>query len=80
MNIIKYWIIKRKVKRYEIKLKFQLYSTLAYIIDNNKDITGLIQRLYVALKDVPVEELQKAFVSEISQLAHEQVVKDRQEL
>ena len=46
-----------KMKRNEMKVKAMLYETIVGIMDNQKEIAGLLQRLFVALKDVPTDEL-----------------------
>lgn len=59
-----------KMKKNEIKVKLQLYSVLAILIDNNKDIITFVQKLYEELKDVPIEELRKEFISKTVELIH----------
>ncbi len=72
--MIRYFMMKRN----EWKVKAMLYGTIASVMDENKDIIGFVQKLYVALKDVPMEDLRKELIHEISQLAHEQAVKERE--
>ena len=47
-----------------------LYDTVATLIDNQKDILELLQKMFVALKDVPVEDLQKEFVTKLAEIIH----------
>lgn len=72
--MIRYFMMKRN----EWKVKTMLYGTIASVMDENKDVIGFIQRLYGALKDVPMENLRKELISNIAQLAHEQAAKERE--
>ena len=78
MNIVKYWIMKRKMKRDEVMVKAMLYGTIASIMNEQKDIIEFVQNMYMALKDVPMEDLRKELISNIAELAHEQAVKERE--
>lgn len=70
--MIKYWIMKRKMKRDEVMVKAMLYGMIANIIENQKDVIELIQKLYVTLKDVSVDDLQKEFVHALAEIIHGQ--------
>ncbi len=59
-----------KMKRNERKLKAMFYEFLVSVIDNQKDLLALIQKLFIALKDVPVEELQKEFINRLAEIIH----------
>ena len=72
--MIRYFMMKRN----EWKVKAMFYSTIVSVMDEQKDIIGFVQRLYVALKDVPMEDLRKELISNIASLAHEQAVKERE--
>lgn len=72
--MIRYFMMKRN----EWKVKAMFYGTIASIMDEQKDIIGFVQRLYGALKDVPMEDLRKELISNIASLAHEQAVKERE--
>lgn len=61
-----------RMKRNEWKIKAMLYGTIAAIIDNQKDMLELLKKMYGALKDVPVEELQKEFISKLAEIIHEE--------
>lgn len=61
-----------KMKKSEWHLKTRFYGTIAALIDNQKDVLMLLQKLYSALKDVPAEELQKEFVSKLAEIIHEE--------
>lgn len=71
--MIRYFMMKRN----EWKVKAMFYGTIASVMDEQKDIIGFVQRLYVALKDVPMEDLRKELISNIAELAHEQAVRER---
>ncbi len=51
-----------RMKKAEWKIKATLFGTIAGIIDNQKEVLNLLQKMYIALKDVHAEELQKKFV------------------
>ena len=62
-----------RMKRNEWKVKAMLYGTIAQIIDNQdeiKDMINLVKKLYEELKDVPIEDLQKEFVSKLAEIIH----------
>lgn len=61
-----------KMKKNEWRVKAMVYGTIAALIDNQKDILTLLQKLYTALKDVPAEKLQKEFVSKLAEIIHEE--------
>lgn len=71
--MIKYF----KMKKLETEMKFQFYSLLATISNENDKALKLIGNLYWALKDVPFEELRTEFIKEIAFLAHEEAQKER---
>lgn len=60
------------MKKNEWKVKAMLYGAIAALIDNQKEVLTLLQKLYTALKDVPAEELQKEFVSKLAEIIHEE--------
>ena len=62
-----------RMKRSEWKVKAMLYGTIAQIIDNQdeiKDMINLVKKLYEELKDVPIEDLQKEFISKLAEIIH----------
>ena len=59
-----------RMKKAEWKIKAMFYGTIAALIDNQKDVFELLQKLYVALKDVPAEELQKEFIAKLAEIIH----------
>lgn len=60
-----------RMKRAEWKIKAMFYDTIAALLDNQKEITELLQKMYVALKDVSVDDLQKEFISKLAEIIHE---------
>ena len=59
-----------RVKFMELKIKEMLYGTILGVMNEQKDIISLVQRLYVTLKDVPVEDLQKEFIGKLAEIIH----------
>lgn len=60
------------MKKNEWKIKAIFYSTIAALIDNQKDVFELMQKMYAALKDVSAEELQKELVGKLAEIIHEE--------
>ncbi len=63
-----YW----RMKKNERKVKAMVYGAIAALIDNQKEVLALLQKMYAALKDVPAGELQKEFVSKLAEIIHEE--------
>lgn len=63
-----YW----KMKKNEWKIRTMFYTTLLAIINNQKDVLGLAQKMYIALKDVPAEELHTEFINKLAEIIHEE--------
>ena len=61
-----------KMKKNEWKVKATFYGIITNLIDNQKEILELLQKMYIALKDVPTEELQKELVSKLIEIVHEE--------
>ncbi len=59
-----------RMKKNEWKIKAAFYGAAAAMIDNQKEILELLQKLYAALKDVPEEELMAQLASQLAALAH----------
>lgn len=70
--MIRYFLMKRKMKRDEVMVKATLYSTIASIVNEQKDILDLVQKLYAVLKDVPIDELRKEFIHSLAEIIHEE--------
>lgn len=69
---IKYMINYFRMKRNEWKIKAKFYGAIATLIDNQKDILGLLQKIYATLKDVPAEELQRELINKLAEIIHEE--------
>lgn len=65
--MIKNYII---MKKNEWKIRAMVYGTIASLMDNQKEILGLLQKMYISLKDVPTEDLQKEFISKLAEIIH----------
>lgn len=61
-----------KMKKNEWKVKVMVYGVIAALIDNQKEVFALLQKMYLALKDVPAEELQKEFINKLAEIIHEE--------
>ncbi|MDE7252467.1 MAG: hypothetical protein K2O32_05925 [Acetatifactor sp.] len=61
-----------KMKKNEWRIKAAVYGAIAALIDNQKELLSMLQKMYVALKDVPAEELQKEFISRLAEIIHEE--------
>ncbi len=59
-----------KMKYFEWKVKKMFYGTIVTFMNNQTEILDLLQNLYTALKDVPVDELQKEFVNKFAEIIH----------
>lgn len=61
-----------RMKKNEWKIKAMLYGTIATLINNQKEVLDFLQKMYIALKDVSAEELQKEFVSKFVEIVHKE--------
>ena len=61
-----------KMKRNEWKVKAILYGAIDSLINNQKELLVLLQKMYTALKDVPTEELQRDFVNKLAEIIHKE--------
>ena len=59
-----------RMKKAEWKIKAALWGAIASIIDNQKEVLNLLQKMYIALKDIPVEDLQKEIVAKLAEIIH----------
>ena len=62
-------LIRMKYK--EWKLKLALYTVLEAVAAEQKDTAALLSRLYVSLKDVPLDELRGEFLGKLAEVIHE---------
>lgn len=60
-----------RMKKNEWKIKATFYSAIATLIENQKELLELIQKMYSALKDVPTDELREEFISKLAEIIHE---------
>lgn len=67
-----------RMKKNEWKLKGIFYGIIVELVENQKDIIAMIQKLYISLKDTSQEDFQKELVKQIASLAHDQVVRERE--
>lgn len=59
------------MKKNEWKIKGILYGTVASLMDSQKEISGLLQKMYIALKDVSTEDFQNEFIGKLAEIIHE---------
>lgn len=69
--MIKMMINWYTVKKTQLELKAALYRALSTFVSDRQDYKKLLQDIYTALKDVPVDELQQKLIEEIAVLVHE---------
>lgn len=60
------------MKKAEWKVKSMIYGTIVTIIENQKDISELLRKMYLALKDVSVEDLKQEFIVQLAEIIHEE--------
>lgn len=59
-----------KMKRREWKIKRRFYDVIISFMDNQKEVVSVLSRLFMALKDVPVDDMQKEFISKLAEIIH----------
>ncbi len=59
-----------RMKKNEWKVKGAIYGMIASVIDNQKEIIEFAHKLFVSLKDVSAEDMQKELISKIAELVH----------
>lgn len=59
-----------RMKKAEWKIKAILFGVIVGIIDNQEEILNLFQKMFIALKDVPTEDLQKELVAKLAEIIH----------
>ena len=60
-----------KMKKKEIKLKLELYSSIENFMEEKDDIIETIKKVYLSLKDVPVEEMYNKLITELANIIHD---------
>ncbi len=71
--MIKSWI---HMKKNEWRVKEAFYGIIASIMDNQKEIVEVSKKLFVSLKDVPVEKIQEDLIEKIAEFVHEENKKE----
>lgn len=61
-----------KMKKNEWKVKLMFYGAITALMDYQKDVIELLKKMYVALKDVPAEELHKELIGKLAEIIHEE--------
>lgn len=61
-----------KMKRNQWKIRNAIYSNILAVMNNQKEIAGLVKKLLEAFKDSSVEEIREKFVSRLAQIIHEE--------
>lgn len=61
-----------KMKRNEWKIKNAIYSSIVAVIENQKEITSVVKKLFEAFKGSSVEELRTEFVGKLAEIIHEE--------
>lgn len=61
-----------KMKIMEWKIKTIFYGMILGIVDNQKDIIELIQKMYVSLKDIPMNDFREEFMTKLAEVIHEE--------
>lgn len=59
-----------RMKKAEWKIKATFWGAIAGIIDNHKEVSNLFQKMFVALKDVSAEDLQKELITKLAEIVH----------
>ena len=73
--MIKNWL---EMKKKEILLKNKLYGMILAFADEKEDLVKLVKDLYTELNDIPVNELRKEFISNLTEIIHAQAEKERE--
>lgn len=69
-------LIKMKYKEWKLKLAF--YSIVESVINEQADVINTMVNIYESLKDTTGQELQDKLITAITELAHDQAVKERE--
>ena len=70
-----YWTMKKN----EWMVKNYFYSYVLKFVENKKEMIDFIGKLYIALKDMSTDELQKEFIKAIAEIVHNEAEKTRNE-
>ena len=72
--MIKAWF---EMKKKEIVAKNVFYSMFLEFSDEKKEIIVLVKKLYISLKDVPMNELRTEFIHQLATIIHTQSERER---
>lgn len=61
-----------KMKKNELRIKNTIYDMIVSVMDEQSDIVRLVKKLYIALKDVPVDELRSEFITNLVHIIHDE--------
>lgn len=73
--MIKSWI---KMKKKEILVKNLFYDAIINFLAENENIALFAKKLYISLKDVPLENMRETFFHELAELVHFEAQKQRE--
>lgn len=71
--MIRAWL---DMKKKEIIFKRSLYSAILPLASKYEDLIKLLNNLYIALKDVPLDELRSEFIGKLAEIIHSELQKD----
>lgn len=60
-----------RMKKNEWKIKNIVYKMILSFIDEKSNMVDLLKKLYITLKDVPIDDLREEFVSKLVEIVHE---------
>lgn len=67
-----------KMKKMEWAAKLSFWQVIVDLLGENNSNVSTIKTLFAELSTVPPEELRSEFISKITELAHEQAIKERE--
>ncbi len=59
-----------KMKKREWKVKAAFYGMIISIVDNQKELIEFVQKLFLSLKDISVEDMRDEFISKLAEIIH----------
>ena len=71
--MIRAWL---DMKKKEIIFKRSLYSAILPLASKYEDLIKLLNNLYIALKDVPLDELRSEFIGKLAEIIHSELQQD----
>lgn len=64
-----------KMKKQEILFKLTFYTYVNDFINSKTEILDLVYKIFVSLKDEPVEEMKDKFIESLASAIHETISK-----